>query len=43
MPTRLYRFHCTDGHELVIDLKGRRLPTAAQMRVHAERDALGLM
>ena len=43
MPTRLYRFHCTDGHELVTDLRGKRLPNAAQMRVHAERVALGLM
>ncbi|QGY01483.1 hypothetical protein MMSR116_05885 [Methylobacterium mesophilicum SR1.6/6] len=43
MPIRLYRFHCTDGHDLVADGVGRRLPTAAQMRVHAERVALGLM
>ncbi|MCJ2052818.1 DUF6894 family protein [Methylobacterium sp. J-070] len=43
MPMRLYRFHCTDGHALVTDLKGCRLPNAAQMRVHAERVALALM
>ena len=39
MPTRLYRFHCTDGH----DLRGRRMPTLALMRLHAERVALDLM
>lgn len=43
MPMRLYRFHCTDGHALVTDLRGARLANAAQMRVHAERVALGLM
>lgn len=43
MPTRLYRFHCTDGHDLVADLRGRRLPTLALMRLHAERVALDLM
>ncbi len=43
MPTPLYRFHCTDGHELVADLQGRRLPTWALMRRHAERVALDLM
>ncbi len=43
MPMRLYRFHCTDGHELVTDLRGSRLPNAAGMRVHAERVALALM
>ncbi|WP_267425833.1 hypothetical protein [Methylobacterium sp. GC_Met_2] len=30
MPTRLYRFHCTDGHELVTDLDGSPLSNAAQ-------------
>ena len=34
MPTRLYRFHCTDGHELVTDLRGSRFPNAAQVRAH---------
>ena len=43
MPTRLYRFHCTDGHDLVADLRGKRLPTLALMRLHAERVALDLM
>ncbi|MCJ2137540.1 hypothetical protein MKK69_26440 [Methylobacterium sp. J-026] len=43
MPMRLYRFHCTDGHALVTDLGGSRLPNAAQMRVQAERVALALM
>ena len=43
MPTPLYRFHCTDGHELVVDLQGKRLPTWALMRLHAERVALDLM
>ncbi|TXN04289.1 hypothetical protein FV222_07725 [Methylobacterium sp. WL103] len=43
MPTPLYRFHCTDGHELVADLQGKRLPTWALMRVHAERVALDVM
>ena len=43
MPTRLYRFHCTDGHDLVADLRGRRMPTLALMRLHAERVALELM
>lgn len=42
-PTRLYRFHCTDGHELVTDLCGSRLPDGAPMRAHAERVALALM
>jgi hypothetical protein len=43
MPTRLYRFHCTDGHDLVVDLRGRRIPTVALMRLHAEQVALDLM
>ncbi|SDO68690.1 hypothetical protein SAMN05216360_1379 [Methylobacterium phyllostachyos] len=43
MPMRLYRFHCTDGHELVTDLGGCRLPNTAQMRIQAERVALALM
>lgn len=43
MPTRLYRFHCTDGHDLVADLRGRRLPTLALVRLHAEHVALHLM
>jgi hypothetical protein len=43
MPTRLYRFHCTDGHDLVADLRGRRLPTLALVRLQAERVALDLM
>ncbi len=43
MPTRRYRFPCTDGRELVTDRVGKRLPTASQMRVHAERVALALM
>ncbi|GJE62058.1 hypothetical protein MPOCJGCO_4187 [Methylobacterium trifolii] len=43
MPTRLYRFHCTDGHDLVADMRGKRLPTLALMRLHAERVALDLM
>lgn len=43
MPTPLYRFHCTDGHELVADLQGKRLPTVALMRLHAERVALDVM
>ena len=43
MPTRLYRFHCTDGRDLVVDLRGKRLPTLALMRLHAERVALDLM
>ena len=43
MPTPLYRFHCTDGRDLVADLQGRRLPNAALVRRHAEQVALGLM
>lgn len=43
MPTRLYRFHCTNGYELVADLRGKRLPTMALMRLHAERVAFELM
>lgn len=43
MPTRLYRFHCTDGQDLVADLRGRRIPTLALVRLHAERVALDLM
>jgi hypothetical protein len=43
MPTRLYRFHCTDGHDLVADLRGRRLPMLALVRLQAERVALDLM
>ena len=43
MPTPLYRFHRTDGHDLEVDLQGRRLPTWALMRLHAERVALDLM
>lgn len=43
VPTRLYRFHCTDGYDLVADLRGRRIPTVALVRLHAERVALDLM
>lgn len=43
MPTRLYRFHCTDGYDLVVDLRGRRVPTLALVRLQAERVALDLM
>ncbi|CAM2789925.1 hypothetical protein JHFBIEKO_4916 [Methylobacterium mesophilicum] len=43
MPTPLYRFHCTNGHDLVADRQGKRLPTWALMRVHAERVALDVM
>ena len=43
MPTRLYRFHCTDGYDLVVDRRGRRVPTVALMRLHAEQVALDLM
>lgn len=43
MPTRLYRFYCTDGRDLVADLRGRRMPTLALVRLHAERVALDLM
>jgi hypothetical protein len=43
MPTPLYRFHCTNGFDLVADLQGRRLPTWALMRLHAERVAIDLM
>ncbi|MCJ2009072.1 DUF6894 family protein [Methylobacterium sp. J-092] len=43
MPTPLYRFHCTDGHDLIADLQGKRLPTWALMRAHAARVALDLM
>lgn len=43
MSAKLYRFHCTDGHELVTDLKGRSCASAAHMRRHADRVALALM
>ena len=44
MPTRLYRFHCVGpGGEASFDLRGRRLPTLAQVRAHADRVALALM
>ena len=43
MPTPLYRFHCTNGLSLVADLRGKRLPSVALMRVHAVRVALDLM
>lgn len=43
MPTRLYRFHCTDEYDLVVDRRGRRIPTVALMRLHAEQVALDLM
>lgn len=43
VPTRLYRFHCTDGYDLVVDLRGKRMPTLALVRLHAERIASGLM
>ncbi|TXN11357.1 hypothetical protein FV219_05460 [Methylobacterium sp. WL122] len=43
MPTPLYRFHCTNGHDLVADRLGKRLPTWALMLVHAERVAQDLM
>lgn len=43
MPTKLYRFHCTDRHELVTDLMGSRQLTDAQMLLRAEQIPLGLM
>jgi len=43
MPTRLYRFHCTDGYDLIVDRRGKRMPTPALVRRHAERVALDLM
>ena len=43
MPTPLYRFHCTDGQDLIADRLGKRLPTGALMRSHAERVALDVM
>jgi hypothetical protein len=43
MPAKLYRFHCTDGRELVTDLQGRTRQSAAQVRRHADRVALAQM
>ena len=43
MPARRYRFHCTNGHELVTDLEGRTCQSAMQVRRHADRVALALM
>ena len=44
VPTRLYRFHCVGpGGGVAVDLRGRRLPTLAQVRAHADRVALALM
>lgn len=43
MPARRYRFHCTDGHELVTDLEGCICQSAMQVRRHADRVALALM
>lgn len=43
MPTRLYKFHCAGPEDAVIDLRGCRLPTLAQVRAHADRVALALM
>lgn len=44
MPTRLYRFHCVGpGGDAIFDLRGRRLPTLAQVRAHADRVALAHM
>ena len=43
MPTPLYRVHCTNGLNLVADLKGKRLPSVALMRFYAERAALDLL
>jgi hypothetical protein len=42
MPTLFYRFRCTDGQDLVADLRGRRMPTLALVHPHAERVALDL-
>ncbi|TXM94914.1 hypothetical protein FV232_26150 [Methylobacterium sp. WL30] len=43
MSTPLYRFHSTNGHDLIADRLGNRLPTWALMRSHAERVALDVM
>ena len=43
MPAKLYRFHCADGRELVIDLQRRICQSAIHMRRHADRVALALM
>ncbi len=43
MPTRLYKFHCAGPGDAVIDPRGCRLPTLAQVRAHADRVALTLM
>ncbi|WP_370875343.1 DUF6894 family protein [Methylobacterium amylolyticum] len=43
MPTRLYRFHCTDGVDLIVDDRGKRLPNPSLVRAHADRLARELM
>ena len=37
MSSRLYRFHCTDGREVIVDRKGKRLPNRAQVWAYAEQ------
>lgn len=43
MPTRTYRFHCVGPDGAIFDLRGRRLPTLAQVRAHADRVAIAHM
>lgn len=43
MPAVRYRFHCTDGREVIVDRRGRFLSNAELIWVHAERVAHELM
>lgn len=39
MPAVRYRFHCTDGREVIVDRRGRFLRNVELIWLHAERVA----
>lgn len=43
MPVERYRFHCTDGHDAVIDRSGRAIGRQILVKRHAERVARTMM
>lgn len=40
---RVYHFHCTDGYDLVIDKRGRKLRSEAEIEAHAKAAARRVM
>ena len=36
---RVYHFHCTDGYDLIVDKRGRKLRSEADIEAHAKAAA----